>query len=134
MEVRFVIFLFFKQKTAYEVRISDWSSDVCSSDLPARHIRLPEVPLDGLKEVGNRDRLGDIRFAAAFPDLLLVTLHGEGGHGDHRDRLEPVVLLDPLRHLEAGDLGKLNVHAAPVGAAVARPERRGEGNRWGRTG
>src|SRR3546814_12229867 len=34
------MFFFFKQKTAYEMRISDWSSDVCSSDLPglgARH-------------------------------------------------------------------------------------------------
>src|SRR3546814_15484362 len=29
------IFFFFKQKTAYEMRISDWSSDVCSSDLAA---------------------------------------------------------------------------------------------------
>src|SRR3546814_9507997 len=29
----FFCFFFFKQKTAYEVRISDWSSDVCSSDL-----------------------------------------------------------------------------------------------------
>src|SRR3546814_6749541 len=29
-------FFFFKQKTAYEMRISDWSSDVCSSDLVAR--------------------------------------------------------------------------------------------------
>src|SRR3546814_9792371 len=28
-------FFFFKQKTAYEMRISDWSSDVCSSDLDA---------------------------------------------------------------------------------------------------
>src|SRR3546814_3295777 len=28
-----VLFFFFKQKTAYELRISDWSSDVCSSDL-----------------------------------------------------------------------------------------------------
>src|SRR3546814_19372667 len=28
--------VFFKQKTAYEMRISDWSSDVCSSDLPRR--------------------------------------------------------------------------------------------------
>src|SRR3546814_1044934 len=27
------MFVFFKQKTAYEMRISDWSSDVCSSDL-----------------------------------------------------------------------------------------------------
>src|SRR3546814_8543822 len=30
-----VLFFFFKQKTAYEMRISDWSSDVCSSDLRA---------------------------------------------------------------------------------------------------
>src|SRR3546814_21151412 len=30
-------FFFFKQKTAYEMRISDWSSDVCSSDLPCWH-------------------------------------------------------------------------------------------------
>src|SRR3546814_10092978 len=29
----FLLFFFFKQKTAYDVRISDWSSDVCSSDL-----------------------------------------------------------------------------------------------------
>src|SRR3546814_19932761 len=29
-----LFFFFFKQKTAYEMRISDWSSDVCSSDLP----------------------------------------------------------------------------------------------------
>src|SRR3546814_2200486 len=34
----FCIF-FFKQKTAYEMRISDWSSDVCSSDLLSRAIR-----------------------------------------------------------------------------------------------
>src|SRR3546814_3649947 len=30
-----LMFFFFKQKTAYEMRISDWSSDVCSSDLGA---------------------------------------------------------------------------------------------------
>src|SRR3546814_9352327 len=30
---RYFMFVFFKQKTAYEMRISDWSSDVCSSDL-----------------------------------------------------------------------------------------------------
>src|SRR3546814_9350780 len=33
MSGRFFYFFFFKQKTAYEMRISDWSSDVCSSDL-----------------------------------------------------------------------------------------------------
>src|SRR3546814_4048341 len=35
-----LLFFFFKQKTAYEMRISDWSSDVCSSDLkPAQRRR-----------------------------------------------------------------------------------------------
>src|SRR3546814_2675128 len=33
-----LLFFFFKQKTAYEMRISDWSSDVCSSDLRPRHM------------------------------------------------------------------------------------------------
>src|SRR3546814_9160440 len=32
-----LFFFFFKQKTAYEMRISDWSSDVCSSDLTCQH-------------------------------------------------------------------------------------------------
>src|SRR3546814_3924876 len=31
-----IVIFFFKQKTAYEMRISDWSSDVCSSDLTCR--------------------------------------------------------------------------------------------------
>src|SRR3546814_19071582 len=31
------VFFFFKQKTAYEMRISDWSSDVCSSDLSSQY-------------------------------------------------------------------------------------------------
>src|SRR3546814_7941202 len=31
---------FFKQKTAYEMRISDWSSDVCSSDLDGIHLKV----------------------------------------------------------------------------------------------
>src|SRR3546814_3979629 len=35
------MFFFFKQKTAYEMRISDWSSDVCSSDLSARAFQPP---------------------------------------------------------------------------------------------
>src|SRR3546814_1448343 len=33
MYLCYLLFFFFKQKTAYEMRISDWSSDVCSSDL-----------------------------------------------------------------------------------------------------
>src|SRR3546814_1442970 len=40
MLVMVCVVFFFKQKTAYEVRISDWSSDVCSSDLNGCGLRL----------------------------------------------------------------------------------------------
>src|SRR3546814_2319282 len=40
----FFMFFFFKQKTAYEMRISDWSSDVCSSDLSSHAAPLPIMP------------------------------------------------------------------------------------------
>src|SRR3546814_7323735 len=39
-----LFFFFFKQKTAYEMRISDWSSDVCSSDLAHRTYPVPGGP------------------------------------------------------------------------------------------
>src|SRR3546814_5941128 len=38
---------FFKQKTAYEMRISDWSSDVCSSDLPQGKMARMATPSSG---------------------------------------------------------------------------------------
>src|SRR3546814_7645249 len=43
-----LFFFFFKQKTAYEMRISDWSSDVCSSDLtPTRLLNFIVLPAKG---------------------------------------------------------------------------------------
>src|SRR3546814_1910978 len=42
-----VLFFFCKQKTAYEMRISDWSSDVCSSDLAGGAVDLPRAPEPG---------------------------------------------------------------------------------------
>src|SRR3546814_9999986 len=43
-----LIVFFFKQKTAYVLRISDWSSDVCSSDLAQEGTRLPaDEPMSG---------------------------------------------------------------------------------------
>src|SRR3546814_8318401 len=48
---------FFKQKTAYEMRISDWSSDVCSSDLSAAicsSSKRPNIALSGTKIVPMR--------------------------------------------------------------------------------
>src|SRR3546814_7040144 len=50
----YVFFFFFNQKTAYEMRISDWSSDVCSSDLDRRrHRRIAQAQLSSL-ELGTR--------------------------------------------------------------------------------
>src|SRR3546814_5456860 len=48
-------FVFFKQKTAYEMRISDWSSDVCSSDLPGRAaLRDPPAARSGARGADHR--------------------------------------------------------------------------------
>src|SRR3546814_2245622 len=57
-----VTMLFFKQKTAYEMRISDWSSDVCSSDLgykPGGGVdeRILAGSLDPENRRGSRTRL-----------------------------------------------------------------------------
>src|SRR3546814_20952258 len=56
------VYFFFKQKTAYEMRISDWSSDVCSSDL--FFIVLAE------------DHILDVR-PAGCQNLLLDSAHGQ---------------------------------------------------------
>src|SRR3546814_10784895 len=49
-------FFFFKQKTAYEMRISDWNSDVCSSDLEAwEDFALREAPDCTLPEADPED-------------------------------------------------------------------------------
>src|SRR3546814_8398126 len=69
-------FLFFKQKTAYEMRISDWSSDVCSSDLidvgiDAQHVGRGHVL--ARRDFGNRDALGlmlDVELADAAVEPL----------------------------------------------------------------
>src|SRR3546814_8518161 len=61
----FVFCFFFKQKTAYEMRISDWSLDVCSSDLPKLRIALTRV---GDVEVELIEPLGDT--AAMYKDFL----------------------------------------------------------------
>src|SRR3546814_4861616 len=54
MFIVIVVVFFFKQKTAYEMRISDWSSDVCSSDLP------PVVARQDARQEARLLRLGAI--------------------------------------------------------------------------
>src|SRR3546814_4705874 len=62
-----LFFFFFKQKTAYEMRISDWSSDVCSSDL---HCNLGDVEVTILDEA---DHMADLGFLPAVRRLLKQT-------------------------------------------------------------
>src|SRR3546814_1677822 len=83
--------LFFKQKTAYEMRISDWSSDVCSSDLPL----LFDKPLVGQHERGDRQRL-DPRPLGKVGDHLVL----KGKPHDHT----PFSLRDTRDRLEHGRL------------------------------
>src|SRR3546814_4620932 len=47
-----LFFFFFKQKTAYEMRISDWSSDVCSSDLEVNQVFFDDVKVPKENLVG----------------------------------------------------------------------------------
>src|SRR3546814_9939365 len=75
--VLFIIF-FFKQKTAYEMRISDWSSDVCSSDL------LPKPYTPGYVEADVRLgwKLGEGMELFALGTNLLHKQHDESGDTD----------------------------------------------------
>src|SRR3546814_8594022 len=64
----FAFFFCFKQKTAYEMRISDWSSDVCSSDLLGR---------DVLQYIVHGAQVSlYVGFSAAFAATILGSLIG----------------------------------------------------------
>src|SRR3546814_11205880 len=58
-----MFFFFFKQKTAYEMRISDWSSDVCYSDLNRTRVRGQEA--DNLHQLASYDAVGSLDQPAA---------------------------------------------------------------------
>src|SRR3546814_6984584 len=121
------VFFFFKQKPAYEVRISDWSSDVCSSDLHATlgwAVRQPAVAhLTGSAQRGGRratnpDRqrrlhgtgpLAHVGEAPARP--LVVGLLSAEGAAHRRDPL-----LQQATALDVGDAQRLE-----LALHVARP-------------
>src|SRR3546814_3982979 len=95
---------FFKQKTAYEMRISDWSSDVCSSDLLSR------VVLVGL---GKPAALDD-QAAQAIGGRIVAHLNAVG-------EKEAIVLVDPIDG------------AKPGTSEIARSEERRVGKECGST-
>src|SRR3546814_2887579 len=76
------MFFFFKQKTAYEMRISDWSSDVCSSDLG---IVMPDADLDrAVADIGGAAYGAAGELCMALPVVVPV---GEDTARNLRDRL-----------------------------------------------
>src|SRR3546814_6395187 len=96
-----VVFLF-KQKTAYELRISDWSSDVCSSDLLIGEIdavaaspRLAvevEVGADIIADIGDRDDRPETALVAGLlvgdgPDGIVMVARVDRVDGDDRPEL-----------------------------------------------
>src|SRR3546814_3761474 len=85
-----ILFFFFKQKTAYELRISDWSSDVCSSDLLTRFRRKDTQPFFGIASKshgkaiirGRNDLHMLLKHRARIIALAACDLyHGKADHG-----------------------------------------------------
>src|SRR3546814_16114434 len=105
---RIACFFFFKQKTAYEMRISDWSSDVCSSDLPHPHRHRRE---DARRRDAPPARLYRRRRPVEAQRVGSRHLLDRRGAECHRRSL----------HLPVGDRREY----VGVGPALHRPERRG---------
>src|SRR3546814_18202710 len=100
---------FFKQKTAYEMRISDWSSDVCSSDLPDARDASPEHPPHwyGACPTGRtrreKERAGAVQlFASAWQSTIRAAcrLPAERTLFLHYDEIagDPVSALEKVMH------------------------------------
>src|SRR3546814_2136808 len=93
----FIFFFFFKQKTAYEMRISDWSSDVCSSDLH----RKPDA---------DHQQAEQYQQPASIDSLADLRSYARANHAGRRknDRA------GPFDHARAGMTGKARGGIGPV--------------------
>src|SRR3546814_9974387 len=67
-----ILFVFFKQKTAYEMRISDWSSDVCSSDLHLIVVSSLAAREPHLSSYAASKRAGEIAAREVFAGRLTI--------------------------------------------------------------
>src|SRR3546814_7157445 len=82
-------FFFFKQKTAYEMRISDWSSDVCSSDLFGVDPRAAQHAVDAAAaRVGDDDDRGALLARAAGATRTVLERFGIARNFDMDDEAE----------------------------------------------
>src|SRR3546814_3879956 len=121
-----VMFFFVKQKTAYEMRISDWSSDVCSSDL----FVLPEVQIDD--EVATLPGLDGRKMSKSYDNTIPLF---EGGAKGLRSAVMRIVT-DSRQPGEAKDAEGSHLYtlyrafATPAESAVFKQELEG-GLGWG---
>src|SRR3546814_3397667 len=98
----YVYFFFFKQKTAYEMRISDLSSDVCSSDLIG-HGEEPGSAQgedrgdEEILEKGDLHRLGHFRLPPREDEVVGVEDRGEEHRADRPQRLVAIIAAELAR-------------------------------------
>src|SRR3546814_17538152 len=92
-----MLVFFFKQKTAYEMRISDWSSDVCSSDLPHLAATAGAGAGRALLELDRLDLPDPFRLGLLGLELRMVVLRV-----DHPQR----ALVADLQHLAVHPVGR----------------------------
>src|SRR3546814_5075830 len=84
----FVLYLFFfKQKTAYEMRISDWSSDVCSSDLTTTGVAVNERHEQTDSAIHRLDEIGTNLDVVLVLDRDVSTPADEIGRASCRERV-----------------------------------------------
>src|SRR3546814_5745771 len=102
-----LFFFFFKQKTAYDMRISDWSSDVCSSDLDAGSADDYHKLVDALGGLSERIT---VCYLATAPHLFASICTHLAGVGLNHANVR-VVLEKPLGH----DLASSDAINAEVG-------------------
>src|SRR3546814_15352225 len=125
-----VLFFFFKQKTAYEMRISDWSADVCSSDLIKLHPRVAKI-YDDRRKMAAGAQAGDWGFAEnlAYATLLedgykLRLVGQDSGRGTvfHRHAIlhdqATDAYYEPLRQLPGNSVDVPIIHPLLTEAAV----------------
>src|SRR3546814_2771687 len=115
------LFFLFKQKTAYEMRISDWSSDVCSSDLALRGVLFIGHAQHGRGPVAER----------AAPALAAQVQRGtargkERQSQRHRNAVGKTVVqqLLELRRRQAGELAQGHLGLVPARQAQQVRRRR----------
>src|SRR3546814_6801382 len=107
-----VVFIFFKQKTANEMRISDWSSDVCSSDLKEieRSVVINDAS-DRRRQFSNRT-LGHRGIPKSAQCNAYQRVIDVGDNGVHIQLPRPILpgLFDPVAEATAPPCVQVGIH------------------------